>query len=163
MKIAIGSDHRGLAHKTLIGSALREQGHIVEDFGCHTEAPADYPDAALSVGAAVAAGAAAAGVLICGSGIGMSIAANKVRGIRASLCFTEQQARKTRQHNDSNVICLSGDALSPNEALALVNAWLAADFEAGRHAIRVAKIIAYEDRDQTEMPAGEPCRKPNRS
>jgi ribose 5-phosphate isomerase B len=87
--------------------------------------------------------------LICGSGIGMSIAANKVKGIRASLCFTENQARTTRQHNDSNMICLSGDAVDPQAALALTRIWLESVFEGGRHAGRVSKITDYEDQHWT--------------
>ncbi len=145
MKIAIGSDHRGLEHKTLIRETLRARGIEVEDFGCHSTDSADYPDAALPAAEMVARGEAEGGVLICGSGIGMSIAANKVKGIRASLCFTEDQARTTRQHNDSNMICLSGDGVDPKTALALTEIWLAASFEAGRHARRVDKITGYED------------------
>jgi len=145
MKIAMGSDHRGFEHKTLISAALRAKGIEVEDFGCHGTDAADYPDAALPAAEMVARGEAAAGVLICGSGIGMSIAANKVKGIRASLCFTATQARTTRQHNDSNIICLSGDGVDPQTALALTEVWLAASFEAGRHARRVDKITGYED------------------
>jgi len=148
--IAIGSDHRGLGHKTLISEALRAKGIAVRDFGCHSHDSADYPDAALPAAEMVARGEAQAGVLICGSGIGMSIAANKVKGIRASLCFTEEQARTTRQHNDSNMICLSGDAVEPATALALTEAWLAASFEAGRHARRVDKITAYENQHLTQ-------------
>ncbi len=150
MKIAIGSDHRGLEHKTLISAALQARGIEVEDFGCHGTDSADYPDAALPAAEMVARGDAQAGVLICGSGIGMSIAANKVKGIRASLCFTKSQARTTRQHNDSNVICLSGDGVDPQTALALTEVWLDASFEAGRHARRVDKITGYEDRNMTQ-------------
>ncbi len=118
----------------------------MQDFGCHDSQSADYPDAAFPVAEMVANGEAAVGVLICGSGIGMSIAANKVRGIRASLCFTPEQARTTRQHNDSNVICLSGDGIDPETAWALTDTWLDARFDAGRHARRVEKIVAYEDK-----------------
>lgn len=144
MIVAIGSDHRGFPHKERIGTALGAAGYEIRDCGCPGPDSADYPDAALAVGELVAAGGAGAGVLICGSGIGMSIAANKVRGVRASLCFTPDQARTTRQHNDSNVICLSGDAVDPDTALALVEAWLAAEFAGGRHGRRVDKITAYE-------------------
>lgn len=152
MKIAIGSDHRGFAHKERIARLLQERGLKVADFGCASTESADYPDAALPAAELVAAGEAEAGILICGSGIGMSIAANKVKGIRASLCFTEAQARTTRQHNDSNVLCLSGDAISPETAVSLAEAWLAASFEGGRHARRVAKITAYEDRHLSGTP-----------
>ena len=145
MKIALGSDHRGYAHKTLLLDTLRSRGVEVEDLGCPSEESADYPDAALAVAELVGAGRVDAGVLICGSGIGMSIAANKVKGVRASLCFSVDQVRKTRLHNDSNVLCLSGDGIDPETALVLFDAWLAADFEGGRHGRRVDKIIAYEN------------------
>jgi ribose 5-phosphate isomerase B len=144
MRIAIGSDHRGHAHKAHLLETLDARGHEVTDCGCGGPDAADYPDAALAVGELVARGEAEAGILICGSGIGMSIAANKVRGVRASLVFTADQARTTRQHNDSNVLCLSGDAVDPATALDLAEAWLGAGFEGGRHARRVAKITAYE-------------------
>lgn len=145
MIIAIGSDHRGYPHKERIGRALTGAGHEVRDCGCPGPDSADYPDAALAVGELVGNGIADAGVLVCGSGIGVSIAANKVRGVRASLVFTPDQARTTRRHNDSNVICLSGDAVDPDTALILVEAWLATEFEGGRHGRRVAKITSYED------------------
>ncbi len=145
MKIALGSDHHGYAHKTLLVDTLRGRGVEVEDLGCSSGESADYPDAALAVAELVGAGRADAGVLICGSGVGMSIAANKVKGVRASLCFTVDQAQTTRRHNDSNVLCLSGDGIDPETALALFDAWLVADFEGGRHGRRVDKIIAYEN------------------
>ena len=146
MKIALGSDHRGYKHKALLADSLRSGGMEAVDLGCHSEDSADYPDAALAVAELVGTGKVDAGILICGSGIGMSIAANKVKGVRASLCFTPDQARTTRQHNDSNVLCLSGDQIDPDTALVLCDAWLAADFEGGRHGRRVDKIIAYENK-----------------
>lgn len=146
MKIALGSDHRGYEHKVLLVDSLRSGGMEVEDLGCYGEDSADYPDAALAVAELVGTGKADAGILICGSGIGMSIAANKVKGVRASLCFTPDQARTTRQHNDSNVLCLSGDQIDPGTALVICNAWLEADFEGGRHGRRVDKIIAFENK-----------------
>lgn len=142
--IAIGSDHRGFGHKAAISDALRQRGITVQDFGCAGPESADYPDAAFPVGEAVAGGGADLGVLICGSGIGVSIAANKVRGVRASLCFSEEQARTTRQHNDSNVLCLSGDGTDVATALGVVTAWLDSSFEGGRHQRRVDKITGYE-------------------
>lgn len=145
MRIAVGSDHRGFAHKTAVLAALASAGHAVTDCGCPEAEPADYPDAALKVAGLVAAGRADFGVLICGSGIGMSIAANKVKGARASLCFTPDQARATRAHNDSNVLCLSGDDLDPRAAADMVTVYLATGFAGGRHARRVAMITAYED------------------
>jgi ribose 5-phosphate isomerase B len=144
MKIAIGSDHRGFEHKAVISEALSSEGHIMTDFGCPSTESADYPDPALKVGQAVAAGQADLGVLICGSGIGVSIAANKVPGIRAALCWTEAMATTTRQHNNSNVICFSGDNTDAAAALAMTRLWLAADFEGGRHQRRVQIIVDFE-------------------
>jgi len=146
--ISLGSDHRGVAQKALIAEYLAQQGYTVKDFGCHGTDSADYPDAALPAANMVGEGLAVAGILICGSGIGMSIAANKVLGVRASLCFTEDQARTTRQHNDSNVLCLSGDGVDPDTAVQLTTAWLKSEFEGGRHARRVDKIIAWENDHQ---------------
>ncbi len=145
MIIAVGSDHRGFPHKEHLKEYLQAKGITVEDFGCHGPESADYPDAALPAADMVGRGKADGGVLICGSGIGMSIAANKVRGVRASLCFTEEQARTTRQHNDSNILCLSGDGVTPEQAVSLLEAWLAAEFEGGRHARRVNKFIEWEN------------------
>lgn len=144
MKIAIGSDHRGYPHKERLKEMLATQGHEFSDCGCSSTESADYPDAALAVAELVAAGAADAGILICGSGIGVSIAANKVPGVRASLCCDLEAATTTRQHNDSNVLCLSGDRTSVEEAVVLAEAYLAASFEGGRHARRVDKIVAFE-------------------
>lgn len=149
MIIAIGSDHRGFAQKQFISEALQKRGVEVRDCGCPSEDSVDYPDVALAAADLVARDQAQAGVLICGSGIGMSIAANKVKGIRASLCFTPEQARTTRLHNDSNMICLSADALDPAAAWALTQAWLEAEFEGGRHANRVAIITDYEAKHLT--------------
>lgn len=145
MKIAIGSDHRGLAHRALLGERLRAAGHQVDDCGGQPGAPIDYPEPALAVATRVADGRADLGMLICGSGIGVSIAANKVRGVRAALCFTPSQADGTRRHNDANVLCLSGDALAPEAAWPVAEAFLAGRFEGGRHTGRVQMIIGYEN------------------
>lgn len=145
MRIAVGNDHRGYEHKRAVAEALAADGHEVTDFGCHGPESADYPDAALAVGRAVAAGEADLGVLVCGSGIGVSIAANKVPGIRAALCCNEAMAATTRRHNDSNVICFSGDHSTAAEAVAMTRVWLASAFEGGRHARRVEKIVAFEN------------------
>ncbi|MBU0740867.1 ribose 5-phosphate isomerase B [bacterium] len=147
MMIAIGNDHRGYAHKVALVRRLERGGHGVLDMGCGDCASADYPDHALAVGEAVAAGDAELGVLICGSGIGMSIAANKVPGIRAALCCNDEMAATTRRHNDSNVICFSGDHTSIADAERMLELWLATEFEGGRHARRVDKIRAFERRD----------------
>lgn len=148
MKIALGSDHRGYPHKSFLIETLQGRGVETRDLGCPSEDSYDYPDPAFDVGELVASGEVDAGVLICGSGIGVSIAANKVKGVRASLCFTPDQTRTTRQHNDSNVLCLSGDAVEPAQALVLLDAWLASEFEGGRHGRRVDKITAYENDHQ---------------
>lgn len=144
MDIAIGSDHRGFPHKQALIEFLRGRGHTVRDCGCDGLDSADYPDHALIAAELVAAGEAEVGILICGSGIGMSIAANKVDGVRASLCCDRQAAAATREHNDSNVLCLSGDRNSPEQAITIAESYLAASFAGGRHARRVEKITGYE-------------------
>ncbi len=145
MNIAIGSDHRGFNYKTRLIDKLRNEGHRPVDCGCPSAEAADYPVAALEVGRQVAAGECSRGILICGSGIGMSIAANKVAGVRASLCASIAAARMTVQHNDSNVLCLSGDSCPWELVSAMVDAWLVAEFEGGRHGRRVDQIVAYEN------------------
>ena len=144
MNIAIGNDHRGLALKAALTGHLTAAGHDVHDAGCHGADAADYPDHAIAVAERVATGRAEVGILICGSGIGMSIAANKVAGVRASLCHDREAAATTRQHNASNVLCLSGDRTGSDDACAIADAYLAAAFEGGRHARRVDKITGYE-------------------
>ena len=153
MTIAIGSDHRGYLLKTYLIAELKAAGHTVRDCGCHGTASADYPEAALTVGELVGRGEVDRGILICGSGIGVSIAANKVPGVRAALCHEVASARATRMHNDSNVLCLSGDGTAPTMAAAMVDAWLETPFDGGRHARRVAMIRAYEmQQNQREEP-----------
>jgi ribose 5-phosphate isomerase B len=146
LKIAIGSDHRGFALKVHLVSSLSEAGHELADLGCASPDPVDYPDYAFKVGEAVASGAAERGIVICGSGIGMSIAANKVHGVRAALCCTVEDARMTRRHNDSNVLALSERGFGDPTTDELVTVWLSTPFEGGRHARRVEKIRAYEER-----------------
>jgi len=144
MRIAIGNDHRGYDHKAALAAWLAESGHTVLDLGCADVDSADYPDHALAVGHAVADGQADLGVLICGSGIGVSIAANKVKDVRAALCCNDQMAAATRCHNDSNVICFSADHTAIDDALRMLGLWLTSEFEGGRHGRRVDKIIASE-------------------
>lgn len=146
MRIAVGSDHRGFALKSRLAKALAEAGHEIMDVGCACDDPCNYPDFAFAVGEAVAAGAADRGILVCGTGIGMSIAANKVRGVRASLCRTVEDARMTRRHNDSNVLALSERAADDPCVDDLVKAWIETPFEGGRHQARVDGIAAYEAR-----------------
>ncbi len=144
MKIAVGSDHRGCPLKARIALKLREEGHEIHDLGCEGTDPVDYPDYAIPVSEMVARGEAERGILVCGSGIGMSIAANKVKGVRAALCRTVDDARMTRMHNDSNVLALSEKSMEDPDVDELVHVWLETPFEGGRHARRVDKISDYE-------------------
>jgi len=144
VRIAIGSDHRGFALKEALKELLAELGHEWVDFGCQTEEPVDYPDIARPLAEAVAAGEYARGILICGSGVGMSIAANKVKGVRAALCHDTFAGRLTRRHNDANVLCLGGWCIGRGVAEDIVRLFLSEDFEGGRHARRLEKIRAIE-------------------
>ncbi len=144
MKIAIGSDHRGYEAKERIKALLQGMGVEVEDFGTHEKRACDYPDHGLAVAEAVARGAADRGVLFCGSGIGMSITANKVAGVRAALCHDELTAQMAARHNDANVLCLPADLVGDALMQGIVRIWLNTEFEGGRHARRVDKIRAYE-------------------
>lgn len=146
MKIAIGSDHRGIEQRKIIAAAVIAAGHTPIDYGACSTEPVDYPDVAAEVARQVACGAADFGVLLCGTGIGVSIAANKVAGIRAAVCCDLEMARLSRQHNNANVLCLSGERSTPAEFGELVTVWLATAFEGGRHARRVEKITALEKR-----------------
>ena len=144
MTIALGCDHRGLNLKRTIMGFLAELGYGCQDFGCYDNEPVDYPDIAQTVSRAVASEQFEHGILICGTGIGMSIVANKVRGIRAALCCDTLSAQRARQHNDANVLCLGGDAVEQSLALDIVSAYISATFEGGRHLRRVEKIRALE-------------------
>lgn len=142
--IAIASDHAGFALKSELVAELGRLGHTALDFGPADTGSVDYPDFAAKVTSAVTEGKAPLGVLICGTGIGMSISANKVHGIRAALCHTEFEARATRQHNDANVLCLGQRVTGVGVALEILKVFLAGSFEGGRHAGRVEKIRALE-------------------
>lgn len=144
MKIAIGSDHGGFVLKQDIITVLKEQNLAYHDFGPTTAESTDYPDYALAVSKAVASKECDLGILICGTGIGMSITANKVKGIRAALVTDLFTAKVTREHNDSNVLCLGARVTGPQIALEIVRIWLSASFEGGRHQKRVDKITNYE-------------------
>ena len=144
MRVAIGSDHAGLLLRGVVRQALAAHGVAVDDLGPLEAASVDYPDYAAKVCAEVTAGRADLGVLVCGTGIGMSIAANKHHGIRAALCRTELEARLGRQHNDANVLCLGERVTGPGLAEAIVAAFLSAAFEGGRHARRVDKLKALD-------------------
>ena len=144
MRIAIGSDHRGFALKEALKELLGELGHEWVDFGCEGEEPVDYPDIARPLGEAVAAGEYERGILICGNGVGMSIAANKVKGVRAALCQNSFTARLARRHNDANILCLGAWCIGRGLAEEIVRVFLSEDFEGGRHARRLEKIRAME-------------------
>lgn len=140
MKIAIGGDHAGFAYKELLSAHLRAQGHEIEDFGPHSEASCDYPDHAHPLAQAVEEGRCERGILICGSGVGVSIVANKHQGVRAALCWRNEIAALCRQHNDANVIALPARFVSIEEAQQMVDTFLSTPFEGGRHQGRVDKI-----------------------
>jgi len=144
MKIAVGSDHRGVAVKQRIVPLLRQHGHEVIDVGPDNPGSVDYPDYALEVARQVGDGRAERGILICGTGIGMCIAANKVRGARAAPCHDSITAELSRRHNDSNILCLSADLLGEELIERMIRIWLDTPFEGGRHARRVDKIMKYE-------------------
>jgi len=144
MRVAVGSDHRGVLIKQHILNLLRGKGIAADDLGTHSEESVDYPDVAAAVARAVAKGVADRGILVCGTGLGMSIAANKVPGIRATAVHDEVTAELSRSHNDANVLCLSADLLGERLVDHIVNVWMDTNFNGGRHARRVAKISDIE-------------------
>ena len=144
MRIALGCDHRGLALKQAIMPLLQNLGHSYHDFGCYSSDSVDYPDIAQKVAEAVALGDFDHGILVCSTGIGMSIAANKIKGIRAALCHDTFTAQRARQHNDANVLCIGGQNIEVNSALEIVKTYLSTDFEGGRHIPRLNKVEALE-------------------
>ncbi len=144
MRIAIGSDHAGFEQKERLKAHLASAGHDMLDVGTHSEDSVDYPDFALAVGRAVGAKDADFGVLVCGTGIGMAIAANKVYGIRAANAVSEEFARLAREHNDANVVTVSGRFVSYEDNERIVDAFISTEFEGGRHAQRVDKITGAE-------------------
>lgn len=144
MKIAIGNDHRGVAVKQRVVGLLSDLGHEVQDLGTNGQASVDYPDSAIQVGEAVGRDAAQRGLLICATGHGMCIAANKVAGVRAANCRDLIDAELSRRHNDTNIMCLSADLIGEELIEKMVRTWLQTDFEGGRHARRLEKIAAYE-------------------
>lgn len=145
MKLVIGADHRGYAAKESLKSMLRERGHEVIDVGTDSAKSCDYPDAALPAAVKVSAGEASLGILLCGSGIGMSIAANKVRGIRAALCHDELTTEMARRHNNANILCLPADLIGEALMKRMIEVWLQAAFEGGRHEGRIAKVAKIEE------------------
>jgi ribose 5-phosphate isomerase B len=147
MRIAVGSDHRGTPLRKRVVELLGSLGQEVVDLGTHDNCPVDYPDIAAAVAGRVSNGEAERGILICGSGLGMCIVANKFPGVRAAPCHDDVTAELSRRHNDLNVLCLSGDMLGERLVGRLVAIWLNTAFEGGRHSERVAKIAALERRN----------------
>ena len=144
--IAIGSDHGGFDLKELVQKHLLERGFEVKDFGCFDKSSVDYPDFGVAVARAVASGACEKGIVVCTTGIGISIAANKVKGIRCALCADTFSAKMTRLHNDANVLALGGGMLGPNVAMDIVDTFLDTEFSGEeKHARRIRKIAAIEE------------------
>jgi ribose 5-phosphate isomerase B len=153
MKIAVGNDHRGVAVKQRLLGLFAELGHEVADLGAAGPASVDYPDYGVPVAEAVGSGRADRGVLICATGHGMCMTANKVAGVRAANCRDLVDAELSRRHNDANVMCLSADLIGEDQIEKMVRTWLATDFEGGRHARRLEKLAAYE-KDHAPAPPG---------
>lgn len=145
MKVAIGSDHRGLEQRKIIGKIVAHCGYPVIDCGTFSQDSVDYPDIAAAVAREVATGQAQRGILLCGTGIGVCIAANKIPGIRAAVCWSLDTVRLSRQHNDANVLCLSAELFQEREYHDMVTLWLSTPFDGGRHQQRIEKIRALED------------------
>lgn len=143
-KIYAGSDHAGFSLRGRVVAHLRERGHEVVDLGAHSTESTDYPDYASAVGRAVREHPGSLGVLVCGTGMGVCIAANKLRGIRAATVWSPESARLARAHNDANVLCLGARLVPETEALTLVDKWLDTPFEGDRHQRRITKIAALE-------------------
>ncbi len=151
--IALGADHAGLPLKEDLKAWLIERGHEVVDCGTQSSESVDYPDYAAAVAGAVTAGKAERGVLVCGTGIGMAIAANKVPGIRAAACTDAYTARLSREHNDTNVLALGARVTAREAAIEILATWLGAEFAGGRHARRVEKLVALDRRkEQSDAP-----------
>lgn len=144
MKIALGSDHRGYKRKEEIKNFLANSGYEVKDFGCFSEDSCDYPDYALPVAKSVSQGKFDYGILFCATGIGMSITANKISGIRAALCLNKEMAKLSREHNNANMLCIPADFLDFKKIKEIVKTWLNTEFAGGRHQRRVNKIKKIE-------------------
>ena len=144
MKIAVGCDHGGLEHKNAIADHLKSEGFEVEDFGIYENKSVDYPEIALKVANSIKNGENELGILVCGTGIGMSLAANKVNGIRAAACSEHFSAKYTRLHNNSNILCLGGRVIGIGTALELCDIFVNTEFEGGRHQRRIDMITEIE-------------------
>ncbi len=144
MKIALGSDHMGYKAKQALAEALRSDGYDIIDLGTYSEDRVDYPDYGAAVGREVALGVADRGIVLCGTGIGISIAANKIKGVRAALCHDEYCAAMARRHNDANVMAAGANILAGDAIIRMARIFLATPYEGGRHAARVDKITKIE-------------------
>ncbi len=153
MKIALGTDHAGYEHKERIKQYLVAQGHEVKDFGTYSAEPCDYPDFVYPAALAVARGECERAIVLGGSGNGEAIVANKVRGIRCVICRTERGARVSRAHNDANALSLGARVVSVEEALQIIEVWLTAPFDGGRHTRRIQKITALDKCSLDPLPA----------
>jgi ribose 5-phosphate isomerase B len=162
MRIAIGSDHLGVPLKAALVAALEGDGHVVLDLGAFSEDPVDYPDYARAVGQAVLRGFADRGVLVCGSGVGAAMAANKMRGVRAAPCGDAETARESRQEQDANVLCLAARSLDADLALDVARAWIDAEFSGDEASARQVGKLARLERG-AEAEAAGPGRPPARS
>jgi len=151
MKIVIGSDHRGVEIKKRLTALIQSMGHEILDIGAEGAESVDYPDYAYDVARRVGLGEMERGILICGTGIGMCISANKVRGVRAAACQDVLTAEMSRRHNDANVLCLSADLLGEEQMMQMIRIWLDTPFEGGRHARRIEKIAKIES-EQYQNP-----------
>lgn len=157
MRIAVGSDHRGHAIRSKVVELLQRLGHEVQDLGPTTSDPVDYPDFAALVAQRVSTGEVERGILICGTGLGMCIAANKFPGVRAAPCHDDLTAEMSRRHNDLNVLCLSADMLGERLIDRMIEIWLTTPFEGGRHARRVEKICALERQASQILRGDQPA------
>ena len=144
-KVAIAADHRGVQLKKKLTDFLTYLGYEVKDLGVHTEEPSDYPDVAFPLSSKVARGEFDRGILVCMSGTGMAICANKVKGVRAAICDNLEHAKLSREHNDANVLIMGSKFVSDEAACEIIKAWLETPFEGGRHEQRVKKIIDFEN------------------
>ncbi len=150
MKLSVAADHRGFQAKERMKTFLAELGHEAEDFGTSSAEPCDYPDYAYPAAKAVAEGQVERGILFCGTGIGMSLTANKVRDIRAALCHDEVTVDMARRHNDANMLCLPADLLGEKQMMQIIRIFLEAPFDGGRHLRRINKLIKIEQEQSSE-------------
>ncbi len=151
MKIAVGTDHRGFSIRSKVTDLLKRLGHEVDDVGTFTSDAVDYPDIAAAVAEKVGRGEVERGILVCGSGLGMCIVANKFHGVRAATCHDDLTAEMSRRHNDTNILCFSADLLGERLIDRVIELWLSTPFEGGRHARRIEKITELERRIKEEV------------